>query len=241
MSLFGGRGAPPLTLRQRAVDLFPYVFWINKGSDRLASNKIATFDVRVRAPAWAGFSAAWEADLDDMDFRRFGGVLRDDANHLLDLRWARLRADGGLGLALTAQRTGIRMYQHTPFVSGVTYQRRILGTPLGSHAASLAAELTWRPRPLDAVALTVTRESRDPSLYVTRSDGPRDQNFRFELVEPRPVERRWRAALTATRAAPGPGVTLDARLGVERAGNYGFQAGQTITRPFGEAGARVRF
>lgn len=241
MSQFNGRGAPQMSPYQVAIDLAPYIGWLDKGSDLGRSNKIAAFDARVRAPGWAGFTAAWEANLDDMDFRRFWGILRDDATHTLDLRWARLRADGSLALALTGQRTGIRMYQHTPFVSGVTYQRRIIGTPLGPHATGLGAELTWRPRPFDALTLEVAAEGRDASLYRTLVDGADAQNFRFDLVESRPVERRLRLAVSAARATVGPGIALDARLGIERAGNYAFQQGLTITRPFGEAGARIRF
>jgi hypothetical protein len=241
MSQFGGRGAPRASVGTRVIDLFPYVGWLDKGSDAQASNKIGAFDVRVRVPRWAGFSAAWEANLDDMDFRRFAGVLRDDAGHLLDVRFARLRADGALALALTAQRTGIRMYEHGQFTSGVTYRDGIVGAPLGPHAQAFGATLTWRPGVFDALSAAAEYEARDPSVYETVTTGADAQGFRFRLVEARPVERRLRLGVTAQRGLPGRGTSLQARLGGERVGNYAFAAGTTITRPFGEAGVRLRF
>jgi hypothetical protein len=55
------------------------------------------------------------------------------------------------------------------------------------------------------------------------------------------VERRLRAAAGWERGLPGRGASAGARLGVERAAGFAFTPGATLTRPFGEAGVRVRF
>lgn len=239
MSHLGGRGAPPLAFGDRVRDLFP--FTLGEGGDRLSSNKVAALDARVRVPRWRGLTLAWELTADDFDVRRLGSTLWDDSGHLLTLSLPRLRDDGAVALDVHAQRTGIRIAEHFQYTSGLTYRGQLFGDPLGPHASSVGATLTWRPRPFDALALSLTREVRDASVYQVTTTGPNDEGFGFTLRAPRPVERRLRAAVLVERAVPGRGTSASVRIGADRASDRAFVDGLTTTRPFGEAGVRVRF
>jgi hypothetical protein len=240
MTHLGGRGAPPMSAAERAVDLFPFVGWLSEGSDLVRSNKRADLDVRVRAPRWRGLSVAYELTMDDFDLRRPRSMLWEDSGNLLALSVPRLARDGSLALDLRAQRTGLREYRHYQFVSGMTYRGQVLGAPLGPNAGAVSAALTWRPRPFDAATFTLARETRDPSGYANVA--PDQQSaLEFRKVAPGTVERRLRASAEWQRALPGRGASSNARLGVERAAGYGYAPGLTLTRPFGEAGLRLRF
>jgi hypothetical protein len=240
MSEAGGRGAPPMSAGERVADLFPFIGWLREGSDRVSSNKLANLDARVRVPRWRGLSVAYELTVDDFDLRRPRSMLWEDSGNLLAVSVPRLARDGSVALDLSAQRTGLRQYRHYQFVSGLTYRGQILGAPIGPNAGAVSAALTWRPRPFDAATLTVAGETRDPSRYENVNPDP-DGTLIFRKTQPGTVERRLRAAVGWERATPGRGASTSARVGVERAAGYAFTPGLTLTRPFGEAGVRVRF
>ncbi len=240
MSQVGGRGAPPMSAADRVVDLFPFVGWLREGSDRLRSNKLASFDARVRVPRWRGLAVAYELTVDDFDLRRPRGMLWEDSGNLLAVSLPRVTADGALALDVRAQRTGLRQYRHYQYLSGVTYRDQVLGAPLGPNAGAVSAALTWRPTPFDAVELLVAGEARDPSVYANANPDP-DGTLVFRKVLAGTVERRRRAAVRWERGVPGRGTSTTARIGVERAAGYAYTPRLTITRPFGEAGVRVRF
>jgi hypothetical protein len=237
---FGGRGGPSMSAWETAVDLFPFVGWLREGSDRIASNKLANLDARVRVPRWRGLTVAYELTIDDFDLRRPRSMLWEDSGNLLALAVPRLARDGSLALDLSAQRTGLRQFRHYQYASGVTYRGQVLGTPLGPNAGALSATLTWHPRPLDAATVSLTREMRDPSYYDNVNPDPSGALI-FRRTRPGTVERRLRAAAAWERGIPGRGTSTRARLGVERTAGYGYTPGLTLTRPFGEAGVRVRF
>src|SRR5439155_21789987 len=87
----------------------------------------------------------------------------------------------------------LRLYEHSQFVSGITYRGQLLGDPLGPHAVGAYLSGTWQPTPLEQIGLLVADESRDPSLYMTVSDNTRDQGFRLVRVTDDPRYRRRRA------------------------------------------------
>ena len=240
MSHVGGRGAPPMSTADRAVDLFPFVTWLRPGSDRLRSNKIAGFDARVRVPRLRGLAVAYELTIDDFDLRRPWSMLSEDSGNLLAVSVPRLARDGSVSLDLAAQRTGLRQFRHYQFVSGVTYRGQVLGAPIGPNAGALRGALTWRPNAFDALVVSLARETRDPSSYANTNPDP-DGALVFERVGPRPVERRVRVGAGWERGRAGRGVSSTARFGVERVEGFGYAAGVVLARPFGEGGVRVRF
>ncbi len=240
MSQAGGFGAPPMSPLQRAADLFPFVTWLNEGSDRLSTNKVANLEARVRVPRWRGLSVAYELTVDDVDFRRVRSMLWEDSGNLLAVQLPRLAADGSLALDLRAQRTGLRLYRHYQFVSGVTYRDQVLGSPLGPNGAALAGALTWRPAPFDALSFSLAHERRDPSVFANVNPDP-DGALIFRQVRALPVDRRLRGEVRWERGLAGRGASTTARLGLERAADVGGVVTPARTRPFGEAGVRLRF
>lgn len=223
LSQFGGRGAPPMAFDQRAADLFPFVTWLNEGSDRLTSNKVATLDARLRLPELAGTSLYYELAVDDFDLRRPRSMLIDDSGHLLGLSIARLRRDGTLSLDVHAQRTSLRLYRHYQFLSGLTYRGRVLGAPIGPDARAAYATLTWRPQLTGAVTLELAHEERDPSLYRNLNGDVPDATLDFERVgRLGPIERRQRAMLGLHVLPPGSGIAVRARLGGEAVADEAF-------------------
>jgi hypothetical protein len=242
LSQFGGHGAPPLDLGQRFADLFPYITWIHPGSrksrDKQASNKIAGVDARWRAPELAGLSLFWEGELDDFDPSRLPRLLWDDGSHVVGARLDRLRPDGSLAFDAQLRHVSLRLFEHTQFRSGITYQGAVLGDPLGPNANAGYATLTWRPRPLERLSLGTALERRDPTLYTTSQDSS-GRHFRFVRLESRPVEQRARLELDARRdALRGLGGSL--RVGVDRVTNENFVARAARWRPFAEAGLMLR-
>ncbi|AHG89630.1 Capsule assembly protein Wzi [Gemmatirosa kalamazoonensis] len=242
LSQYGGHGAPPLNLEQRFVDLFPYLTWIHPGSsrsrDKLASNKIAGVDARLRVPELAGLSVAWDGEIDDFEPSRLPKLLWEDGAHVLGVRFDALRPDGSLALDLRLHHTGLRLFEHAQFTSGVTYQDAVLGDPLGPHAGAGYATLEWRPSPLALLTFGGALERRDPSLYSSTTD-PDGSHFRLVRVRSLPVEQRARLEVGARRDALGAlGASL--RVGVDRVTNEDFAARAARWRPFAEAGLRLR-
>lgn len=243
MDEFGGRGAPPLSFGERVADLFPFVTWLKKGADKQRSNKIAPFDLRVRVPALRGATAYWEINLDDFDARRLGAsLLWQDAAQLFGLSLPRLADDGSLALDAIFQHTSLRLYEHSPFVSGVQSRERIVGSPLGPNGRSLTGALAWRPTPSRTVRLVLAGERRDASpYYSTTVNGDPSGALKFVQISRTPVEGRVRAQVGLEQGALGRGHYLTARVGADRVTNEDFVAGRTRLRPFAEAGARVGF
>jgi hypothetical protein len=245
MSEFGGTGAPAMTTRQRAADLFPFVTWLNEGSDRIASNKIATLDARLRLPELRGLTLYWEAAIDDFDLRRLGSVLTEDTGHLVGLSIARLSADGALSLDVRGHDTSLRLYRHYQFTSGVTYRDQVIGDPLGPERARplrhahLAAAAPPRHRP------RAGRRGARPVAVDGDVEGEAEENWRFIRLSRGTIERRQRALLGVRTLPLGPGVAALARAarrwcgtrGLSRAGRGGSMPWARWGRSFGfEAG-----
>ena len=242
MSHMGGRGAPPLTVAQRAKDLAPFVLWaVAEGSDALATNKVANGQLRVRVPRWRGATAYWEMAMDDFDLRRVRSMLWDDSGHLVGLTLPRLRDDGSLALDVQLHHTSLRLYQHYQFLSGLTYRGQILGSPLGPNASAAYVALAWRPAVGTTVELSAAAESRDSSVYTSRVRTVDEDGFEFVRVRPGVVERRGRLALLVRRDAAGAGRGWFARAGADRVTDRGFVRRPAAAQAFAEAGAIVRF
>jgi hypothetical protein len=244
LSEYGGHGAPPLGLEQRFVDLFPYFTWIHPGSsrsrDKLASNKIAGIDARLRFPDVGGLSLYWDGEIDDFEPSRLPKLLWEDGAHLFGARFDALGPDGTVALDVHFRHTGIRLFEHAQFTSGITYQRMVLGDPLGPNAHATAASLAWRPHPGTELALGAALESRDASLYRSVVDDPTtNANFHFVLDTPRPVERRGRLELSARRPAMRD-VDLSLRVGADRVTNEGFVSSGAVLRGFADVGVFFR-
>ena len=175
----------------------------------------------------------WEGEIDDFAANRVPRVFWEDGAQMVGLHLDRLRGDGALALDAELRHTPLRLFEHGQFTSGVTYQRQVLGDPLGPNAGGGYASLTWRPAPLDRVTLGTALERRDPTLYRAIDPGAAGV-FHFERVKSLPVERRARLELSGARVVPlGVGGSL--RVGVDRVTNENLVSRAARWRPFAEA------
>ena len=199
----GGSGGPPATFLERIVDLFPVIDALApQHADLQISNKLAGGNLRLRFPELSGLDFYYELQIDDFDGRRLRSSLTDDAAHLIGLRLPLLVRDNQLVWRAEWHRTSIRLYEHAQFRSGVTYRSRLIGNPLGPHAAAGYLGATWRWSPLHSVDLSVADERRDPAQYVVVVSGERDRGWQFRRVTDDPDYRRRRAAVAIEHTLP---------------------------------------
>ncbi|HEU4997043.1 MAG TPA: capsule assembly Wzi family protein [Gemmatimonadaceae bacterium] len=201
----GGNGAPPATFFKRAIDLFPIIDALApQHVDLQFSNKFAGGNLRVRVPELSGLDLYYELQFDDFDLRRLRSSFVDDAGQVVGARLPLLVRNGQLAWRAEWVRTSLRLYEHTQFRSGLTYRDRLIGSPLGPHAAAGAMSLTWQPSPASQFAIEVGDERRDPSLYRSTATAPEDSDFRLERVTDDPDVRRRRVVALLERPS-GPG------------------------------------
>lgn len=233
----GGQGGPPATFLERLVDLFPVIDALApQHADLQISNKVAGGNLRLRMPELSGLDLYYELQIDDFDGRRLRSSMTDDAAHLLGLRLPLLVGDGQLVWRAEWHRTSKRLYEHAQFRSGLTYRSRLIGDPIGPHAAAGYLGATWRWSPLNSVAISVADERRDPAQYVVVVSGERDRGFRFVRVTDDPDFRRRRAAATLEHSLPVGAVRLmvgynrDWRTGTAGRGDWGLVLSLTSHR-----------
>ena len=224
----GGDGGPPATFLERLVDLVPVIDALApQRADLQISNKLAGGNLRLRFPELSGLDFYYELQIDDFDGRRLRSTFTDDAAHLLGLRLPFMVGDDQLVWRAEWHRTSIRLYEHAQFRSGVTYRERLIGNPLGPHAAAGYFGATWRWSPLNSVGLEGADERRDPAQYVVVVSGERDQGWRFVRVSDDPDYRRRRVALTFEHELPAGSMRLmlghnrDWRTGAAGRGDWG--------------------
>jgi hypothetical protein len=199
----GGDGAPKATFLERFVDLFPVIDALApQHADLQISNKLAGGNLRLRMPELSGLDFYYELQIDDFDARRLRGSFVDDAGHLLGLRLPVAVGTRQLISRLEWHRTSLRLYEHAQFRSGVTYRERLIGNPLGPHAAGGFGSVEWRWSPLNAITLQAADERRDPAQYTVTVSGDRDRGFTFVRVSDDPDFRRRRVAATIAQTLP---------------------------------------
>jgi hypothetical protein len=199
----GGSGGPPATFLERVIDLFPVIDALApQHADLQISNKLAGGNLRLRFPELSGLDLYYELQIDDFDGRRLRSSLTQDAAHLVGARLPLIVGDDQLVWRAEWHRTSIRLYEHAQFRSGVTYRSRLIGNPLGPHAAAGYASVDWRWSPLNSLALEVADERRDPAQYVVVVSGERDRGWQFVRTTDDPDHRRRRVAATIEHALP---------------------------------------
>jgi hypothetical protein len=206
--------------------------------DIQVSNKVAGLDTRLRFPSLGGLSAYYEVQFDDFDLARVGSVFREDAAHVAGARAAALGADGRWELGVEARRTGLRLYQHSDFSTGLAYDRRFLGDPLGPQARG-AYLRAGRRAGGGGTWLDLAAERRRNDQYVSTDVPP---PFRFVPRGTRPAESRLRAVASWESAARGRRGSVSAlgQLGVERVAGFAFAAGETRTNALARLGLEYR-
>ena len=235
---WGGEGAPRASLGDRLLDQLVIIDSFLRTREFQASNKIAGLDTRLRFPSLGGLAAYYEVQFDDFDLARVGSAFRQDAAHLLGLRAAALGAGGNWELGVEGRRTGVRLYQHTQFSTGVDYRRFLLGDPLGPQGRG-AYLRAGRRSGGGGAWLDLAAERRRNDQYESSETPP---PFHFVPTGSRPPETRLRAVATWESPARGGrgALALLAQAGVERVTGFDFVAGATRTNGLARAGVEWR-
>lgn len=219
----GGRGAIPASMTDHLVDIIPAIKYLLKSKNNAQfSNKFAGWEYRLRLPELSGLQLYAEHQFDDMDSRRWKSTFWEDAGHIAGFSFAEL-GSSNVGFGGEFHHTGLRYYEHTPFTTGVSFNRTLLGDPLGPKADGGYAHVTWDAGGASTFAFHGAVERRLGNVYTAYVDGapPHETNFRFVVVEPRPDEWRHRAAVTWTYRS-GARWRAAFEGGWEQAGNYAF-------------------
>ena len=227
MSEQGGKGAPAATFLDNLVDVVPALKYTLHSKNRgQFSNKFAGWEYRLRVPELSGLQLYAEHQFDDMDPRRWRSTLWEDAGHIFGFSLAQLGAESNLSTALEFHHTGIRYYKHTPFESGITFNRTLIGDPLGNQADGWYWRTMWDDGRASSFTFDAALERRAGDDYNALVDGvpPDETNFRFVKVVNRADEFRRRVGMT-WMYRPSAHWRATASAAYERALNYAFVDG----------------
>lgn len=219
----GGRGAPRGSFLDHVMDLIPAFKYLLPDNTTQFSNKLAGWEYRLRIPEWNGLQLYAEHAFEDMDPRRWGSTFWQDGGHIIGASLNDLGPDGTVSAAWEYHHTGIRFYKHGEFMSGMTFNGTLFGDPLGNQGDAGYMRLTWDRGGTRRVTLNVAHERRDGDSYRALSDGPNEDNFRFEMYQSVPAE--WRTRLEGTYRFIWQGSDVALMGGFERARNFGFVQG----------------
>jgi hypothetical protein len=171
----GGEGAP-------RIGLWDFVLEHVRRRDLTAgpsdsSNRRVGFDVAARIAGLGGARITYQLIFEDLR-KEIVSAVRHDADHVLAVqtRW----------LTVEWHRTGVRAYEHTPRLTGLTSGGRIVGDPLGpdAHAVIVGGRVATRRgvvMPWIEVArfASDTYEFLDPGPVVRSGRGPAELRFRI--------------------------------------------------------------
>ena len=140
----GGDGGPSATLLDNLVDIIPALKYTLHSKNRTQfSNKFAGWEYRLRLPELSGLQLYAEHQFDDMDPRRWRSTLWEDGGHIFGFSFAQLGAASNLSTAVEFHHTGLRYYQHSPYTTGIAFNRVLIGDPLGKQADGGYWRLLW--------------------------------------------------------------------------------------------------
>jgi hypothetical protein len=223
----GGKGAPGATFLDNLVDVIPALKYTLHSKNRgQFSNKFAGWEYRLRLPELSGLQLYAEHQFDDMDPRRWRSTLWEDGGHIFGFSLAQLGAASTVSTALEFHHTGLRYYKHSPFESGITFNRTLLGDPLGNQADGWYWRTLWDAGGATSVTFDAALERRAGDEYTATVDGepPHETNFRFVKLVNHPDEFRRRAGVT-WMYRPSDRWRATASAAYERALNYAFVDG----------------
>lgn len=227
LSEIGGKGAPHGSFIDNVVDIIPPLrYSLRKKNLEEFSNKFAGWEYRLRLPELSGLQLYAEHQFDDMDPRRWRSTLWEDGGHIFGFSFAQLGAESNLSTALEFHHTGLRYYTAHPFDSGITFNRTLIGDPLGNQADGWYWRLAWDAGWASSVTFDAALERRAGDFYQTLVDGvpPNETNFRFDRVTNLPDEMRRRAGVT-WMYRPNDRWRTNVGAAYEHALNYAFVGG----------------
>ncbi len=223
----GGRGAPKGSFRDHVQDLIPPLKYLFPDNTTQFSNKMAGWEYRLRLPELRGLQLYAEHAFEDMDPRRWGSTFWEDGGHIFGASLSDLGAEGAFSATTEFHHTGLRFYKHGVFLSGMTFDGTLFGDPLGNQADAGYLRLHWDRGRKARITLDAALERRDGDYYRALSDGPDEDNFRFEMLQSVPAE--WRQRLTATYRSKWDRDDVVFSAGLERVRDAGFVRGERRT------------
>jgi hypothetical protein len=231
----GGDGSLHASLHDRIVDLIPALRRSNRGQ---ISNRFAGWEYRVRVPEWSGLQLYIEHALDDADPRRWGSSFWEDAGHIAGFSLSRLGAARALSMTAEYHHTGVRYFQHGDFTSGWTFNRTLIGDPLGNEGNAGYLRLRWDNGGAHALSIDAAVERRGGDSITTASEGPHEDNFHFVTVATFPKE--WRHRIVANWSWwAGARSQVVVKAGYERATNFNFVDGASRNNFLGSASVQL--
>jgi hypothetical protein len=236
----GGRGGPQASVGDYIIDLIPILKYAVSNKNRSQfSNKFAGVDYSLRVPELGGMRIYFEHTLDDADPRRWGSTFWSDAGHIGGISFANLGGDGALGATAEFHHTGLRFYEHTPYTSGLAFNRVLLGDPLGNEADAAYLRLSWDAASTSSFTVDGAIERRYGNVLGTTTTGPREDNFRFVTLVGFPPEWRHRVAATWSYE-PSERWRAQVQGGYERVRDYAFVRGSTRNQVLASASIELR-
>jgi hypothetical protein len=231
----GGEGSQHASFVDRFVDLIPAVKRTTKGQ---ISNRFAGWEYRLRIPKASGLQLYVEHALDDADPRRWGSTFWDDAGHIAGFSLSHLGAARALSASAEFHHTGVRFFQHNPYTSGWTFNRTLIGDPLGNEGNAGYLRLRWDNGGSQTLSVDAAIERRGGDSITTVSEGPKENNFHFVTVASFPKEWRHRVMANWSWWA-GPRSQVVVKAGYERATNFDFVKGASRNNLLGSASVQL--
>jgi len=231
----GGQGSPPATFGERVEDVFGF----NPGDNVGLSNKMGGADFRFRIPPARGLEIYGEAIFDDT--QGINGSKRffwQDAGYIVGVSIPRLTNTGNVDLRLEWHKTGVRMYRHTIFTSGLTLNKYIIGDNLGPDAQGAYLVSNWDYDPQNLFTFRGAYETRGSDIWGNESDS-RGIIGDFFVVQNNPRENRYRVTTQWLHRFKDWPVKFRANLGYEYVQNFGFVAGQSKNNFLGAAAFEI--
>ncbi|MEP6781738.1 MAG: capsule assembly Wzi family protein, partial [Gemmatimonadaceae bacterium] len=177
----GGRGAPTASFVDHFFDFFPIRNDTRSNAPQF-SNKIGGFDARARIPQLHHAQVYAESNFDDIDPHRLQRAFWEDGAHIVGVSVAQLGPSGALSATGELRHTGRRLYRHTLYSSGVTFNRTLLGDPLGPEGDGANVRLRYDRGSRQRWQFDAAIERRDGDVWKTEQDAQAN-NFHFVLVE----------------------------------------------------------
>jgi hypothetical protein len=215
------------------VDIIPALQYpLPRKNRSQISNKFAGWEYRVRIPEWRGTQIYVEHGFDDMDPRRWGSTFWSDGGHIGGVSVQNVADDGALSANAEYHHTGVRFYEHKPFTSGLTFNRTLMGDPLGNEADGAYLRLSWDRGGAGSLRVDGAIERRYGNLLDTRTSNPHEDAFHFITLVGYPPEWRRRIVSTWSYRATNDR-RYSVQLGYERVRDFEFVAGASRNNVLG--------
>ncbi|HSW31578.1 MAG TPA: capsule assembly Wzi family protein [Longimicrobiales bacterium] len=224
MNQQGGNGAPEATVWERILE----VFFLHKRAapgttglppDPNIGDKLIGMNAQwtIPGPKLEVFAEVTTTDDHDLFVSRPEETFWYEAAWAVGLRRFALGREGRWDLWAEAGRVGVRTYAHHQMTSGLTLDRRIIGSPLGPLAAGFTAGTDWTGA-RDRVSLSGAweRYSRDRWAVIRAPD------WHWFRTADNPDEIRVRGTVDWAREPAATGLRTTVRLGYEHVTRFDF-------------------